>query len=166
MVARQTAISSGRKGRGAAEPASVRGGYLDSGERVRLEARPHSAALIRPLAPAIVLAVCGGALVIFGAPLAWALGVGGALLLLVAALVALLAVWRWDRTEVVLTSQKLFVSYGLAQRRAAAVRLERVGAVEVEQSPLGRLLGYGTVIAGNLEIPYVPRPSDICRLLS
>jgi hypothetical protein len=45
------------------------------------------------------------------------------------------------------------------------VRLERVGAVEVEQSPLGRLFGYGTVIAGNLEIPYVPRPSEICRLL-
>jgi hypothetical protein len=36
----------------------------------------------------------------------------------------------------------------------------------VEQSPLGRLLGYGTVIAGNLEIPYVARPSEICRLLS
>jgi hypothetical protein len=35
----------------------------------------------------------------------------------------------------------------------------------VEQSPLGRLLGYGTVIAGNLEIPYVPRPGEICRLL-
>jgi uncharacterized membrane protein YdbT with pleckstrin-like domain len=73
-------------------------------------------------------------------------------------------VWRWDRTEVVLTNDKLFVAYGLAQRRAAAVRLERV-AVEIEQSPFGRLLGYGTVIAGNLEIPYVPRPTEICRLL-
>jgi uncharacterized membrane protein YdbT with pleckstrin-like domain len=140
-------------------------GYLDAGEHVRLEARPHSAALARPLAPAIVLAVVGGVLVVAGAPLAWGLGVVGAFLLAGAAVVALVAVWRWDRTEVVLTDEKLFVAYGVAQRRAAAVRLERVGAVEVEQSPLGRLLGYGTVIAGNLEIPYVPRPSEICRLL-
>jgi uncharacterized membrane protein YdbT with pleckstrin-like domain len=132
---------------------------------VRLEARPHSAALVRPLAPALLLAALGGALVILGAPWVWALGVAGALLLGIAAFVALLAVWRWDRTEVVLTTEKLFVTYGLAQRRAAAVRLERVDAVEVEQSLLGRVLGYGTVIAGNLEIPYVSRPAEICRLM-
>jgi uncharacterized membrane protein YdbT with pleckstrin-like domain len=140
-------------------------GYLASGERIRLEARPHGAALVRPLAPAILLAVLGGALVVLGAPWAWMLGAAGAVLLAVAAGIAFLAVWRWDRTEVVLTDEKLFVTYGLAQRRAAAVRLERVGAVEVEQSLLGRVLGYGTVIAGNLEIPYVPRPAEICRLL-
>jgi uncharacterized membrane protein YdbT with pleckstrin-like domain len=132
---------------------------------VRLEARPHSAALVRPLAPALLLAALGGALVILGAPWVWPLGVAGALLLGIAAFVALLAVWRWDRTEVVLTTEKLFVTYGLAQRRAAAVRLERVDAVEVEQSLLGRVLGYGTVIAGNLEIPYVSRPAEICRLM-
>jgi uncharacterized membrane protein YdbT with pleckstrin-like domain len=140
-------------------------GYLDAGEQVRLEARPHGAALARPLAPALVLAVVGAALVLFGSRATWGIGLVGALLLTAGAGVALVAVWRWDRTHVVLTDEKLFIAYGLAQRRAAAVRLERVGAVEVEQSPLGRLLGYGTVIAGNLEIPYVPRPSEICRLL-
>ena len=138
--------------------------YLDSGEHVRLEARPHGAALARPLAPALVLAVVGAALVLFGAQASWGVGAVGALLLAAGAVVALVAVWRWDRTHVVLTDEKLFVEYGLAQRRAAAVRLERVGAVEVEQSPLGRLLGYGTVIAGNLEIPYVPDPGRVCRL--
>jgi uncharacterized membrane protein YdbT with pleckstrin-like domain len=139
-------------------------GYLAAGEHVRLEARPHGAALARPLAPALVLAIGGAALVLFGARATWGVALVGALLLAAGAVVALVAVWRWDRTHVVLTDEKLFVAYGLAQRRAAAVRLERV-AVEVEQSLLGRLLGYGTVIAGNLEIPYVPRPSEICRLL-
>jgi uncharacterized membrane protein YdbT with pleckstrin-like domain len=139
-------------------------GYLAAGEHVRLEARPHGAALARPLAPALVLAFGGAALVLFGARATWGVALVGALLLAAGAVVALVAVWRWDRTHVVLTDEKLFVAYGLAQRRAAAVRLERV-AVEVEQSLLGRLLGYGTVIAGNLEIPYVPRPSEICRLL-
>jgi hypothetical protein len=34
----------------------------------------------------------------------------------------------------------------------------------MEQSGLGRMLGYGTVIAGELEIPYVPDPRRVCSL--
>ncbi len=89
----------------------------------------------------------------------------GAGLLGAAAVLALAAVLRWDRTTLVLTSEKLFVVHGVLRRRAAAVRLSRVGAVEVEQSLLGRILGYGTLVAGNLEIPYVARPGDFCRLV-
>jgi hypothetical protein len=36
----------------------------------------------------------------------------------------------------------------------------------MEQSVLGRMLGYGTVIAGELEIPYVPNPRRVCSLAS
>ena len=82
-----------------------------------------------------------------------------------AAVVALRAVWGWERTRVVVTSEKLFVSYGTLRRRAASVRLNRVSTVEVEESALGRLLGYGTIVAGELEIPYVARPREVCRLL-
>lgn len=139
-------------------------GYLDPGEEVRLEARPHSVALARPLGRALLLALAGALLVLLGAPLAWGVGAAGALLLAAAALLALAAVWRWDRTEVVLTSEKLFVVHGIAQRRAAAVHLARIGPVEVEQTVLGHVLGYGTVIAGELEIPYVPDPGRVCRL--
>jgi hypothetical protein len=45
------------------------------------------------------------------------------------------------------------------------VRLERVGAVEVDQGLLGRLLGYGTLIAGPLEIKYVPQPRNVYRVV-
>ena len=64
------------------------------------------------------------------------------------------------------TTEKLFVVHGTVRRRAAAVRLARLGPVEVEQSLLGRLLGYGTVIAGELEIPYVPAPRELARLVA
>jgi membrane protein YdbS with pleckstrin-like domain len=64
------------------------------------------------------------------------------------------------------TTEKLLVVHGIARRRAAAVRFARVGPVEVEQGPVGRLLGYGTVIAGDLEIPYVPDPRRVGRLAS
>ena len=87
------------------------------------------------------------------------------MLLALGALLAVRAVWRWERTHVVVTSEKLFVVDGTLRRRAAAVRLSKVGAVEIEQTLLGRLLGYGTVIAGGLEIDYVARPRELTRLL-
>lgn len=136
-------------------------GYLEPGEEVRLEERPHAAALVRPIGRSLVLAFAGGVIVVI-APAS--LGLVGALLLAVAAALALAAVWRWDRTQLVVTSDKLFVIHGIAQRRAAAVRLARVGPVEMEQSVLGRMLGYGTVIAGDLEIPFVPDPARVCSL--
>jgi membrane protein YdbS with pleckstrin-like domain len=138
-------------------------GYLDPGETVRFEARPHTAALVRPLGRSVLLALMGGILVGLSPP--W-LGIVGALLLGLGALIALGAVLRWDRTSLVVTTDKLLVVHGLAQRRAAAVRLDRVGPVEVEQGLFGRMLGYGTLIAGDLEVPYVPDPRRVCRLAS
>lgn len=139
-------------------------GYLEPGESVRLESRPHGIALVGPLVRAFACVCAGGALLFFGARTTWALGAPGAVAVAVGAFLAFRAVLRWDRTKLVLTTRKLFVVYGLFRRRAAAVDLARVGAVEVEQGLLGRLLGYGTVVAGGLEIPYVSDPRTLCRL--
>jgi uncharacterized membrane protein YdbT with pleckstrin-like domain len=138
--------------------------YLEPGEEIVYEERPHSAALAVPLIRALGLTVVGAFLVLAGSVLTWGLGAVGVLLLAVAAFLALLEVWRWDRTQVVVTTEKLFVISGLAQRRAAAVRLARAGVVEMEQDALGRMLGYGTITAGNLEIPYVADPDRVCAL--
>jgi membrane protein YdbS with pleckstrin-like domain len=130
-------------------------------ERICLDARRHGVVLVRPLLRASVLALCGGAAFLGG----WPISAVGAALLIVAALVAITAVWRWDRTHVVLTTEKLFVVHGLLRRRAAAVQLARVGAVEVEQGLLGRLLGYGTIVVGDLEISAVPKPRRLAELI-
>jgi len=131
-------------------------------ERIVVHARRHGIVLARPLARAGAAAVAGGACLVAG----WPFSPAGAALLVVAAVAATAAVWRWDRTQVVLTTEKLFVVHGVVRRRAAAVRLERVGAVEMEQSLLGRLLGYGTVFAGELEISYVAGPRGLVERLS
>jgi hypothetical protein len=136
--------------------------YLDPGEHVRLETRQHGVVLARPLLRALVLAGAGAALVVSGMPVAWPLGVAGAAALGLGALVALRAVLRWDRTLLVVTSQKLLVLHGVVRRRAAASALGPGGAIEVEQGLVGRMLGYGTVVAGELEVPYVPDPSRLC----
>ena len=55
--------------------------------------------------------------------------------------------------------------HGVARRRAAGVRLGQVAALEWEQGILGRLLGYGTIIAGDFEVPYVPARGRMTELI-
>ena len=132
-----------------------------SDEHVYLDERRHGVVLIRPLSRALALAALGGT----GLVLGWPVSLAGLVLLVVAAAVALLAVWRWDRTHVVVTNEKLFVVHGVLRKQAAAVRLAKVSTVEIEQSLAGRLLGYGTIVAGDLEIACVPHPRELCGLV-
>ncbi len=129
-----------------------------------IEARLHGAALARPLGRALLLSLPATAVVVLGAPRAWPLGVVGAVALALAALGALRAVLAWDRTRVLVTRERVVVVHGLLRRRTAAVALSPGGALEVDQGLVGRLLGFGTVIAGDLEIPYVADPRSVCRL--
>jgi uncharacterized membrane protein YdbT with pleckstrin-like domain len=130
-------------------------------ERVCLDERRHVIVLAAPLVRAAGLAVLGIGCMAIG----WPASILGVLLQTLAAAIALRAVWAWERTRVVLTTEKLFVVHGTLRRRAAAVRLSRLGAVEIEQGLLGRLLGYGTIVAGDLEITYVPEPRRIYGLV-
>jgi uncharacterized membrane protein YdbT with pleckstrin-like domain len=130
-------------------------------ERVCLDERRHAVVLAGPLVRAFGLAVVGIGCMAIG----WPASIVGVLLQGGAAIIALRAVWKWERTRVVLTTEKLFVVHGTLHRRAAAVRLSRVGAVEIEQSLAGRLLGYGTIVAGELEIDYVPEPRRVYGLV-
>jgi hypothetical protein len=100
-------------------------------QRIRL----HAVALVRPFAKAVALAGAGGVL----ASLGWPLTPFGAVALGAGALVAVRAVWRWDQTVLLVTPQTL--------------------AVVVERPLLGRVLGYGTIVAGETEIPHVRLPN-------
>jgi hypothetical protein len=130
-------------------------------ERICLDARRHGVVLARPLAQAVVLAVAGAVLLLQ----TWPLQVPGAALVVAASLVALRAVWLWERSHLVVTTEKLFVVDGTIRRRASAVRLRTVENLELEQTLPGRLLGYGTLVAGPLEIDHVPAPRDVYRLV-
>jgi len=100
-----------------------------------------------------VLALAGGACFLAPWTPVWA---AGAVLLGLAALIAVVAVTRWDRTHLSVTGNALVVEHGVLNRRTASISLN--GTVfEVERTLLGRVLGYGTVVAGELEIDCVPR---------
>jgi uncharacterized membrane protein YdbT with pleckstrin-like domain len=130
-------------------------------EPTYLDARQHAVVLVVPFAKAIVLTAAGGFLVVRGGLLA----APGAAACAVGALLALRAVWRWERTRVVVTSETVAVAHGTLRRRTASVPLDGLDAVEIEQSLLGRALGYGTLILGPLEIDHVPRPAAVTRVV-
>ena len=130
-------------------------------ERVCLDERRHAVVLALPFLRALCLAALGIGLMAIG----WPASILGVALQALGAVIALRAVWAWEQTRVVLTTDKLFVVHGTLRKRAAAVRLARIGAVEIEQGVVGRLLGYGTIVAGDLEIEYVPKPRDVYGLV-
>ena len=83
--------------------------------------------------------------------------IAGAVLLLLAALLIVVAVARWDRTHLVLRGNEFTVIHGVLHRKSVRVKIDPGCPVEVERSLLGRVLGYGTLIAGELEVDAVPR---------
>jgi uncharacterized membrane protein YdbT with pleckstrin-like domain len=124
-----------------------------------IETHRHGIALARPLSRALLLALAGAAC--FLGP--WTpLLVLGAVLFALAAAIAVVGVTRWDRTHLAVTKNAFVVEYGFMRRRSATISLN--GTVfEIERPLLGRILGYATVVAGELEIDCVPR--RLTRLL-
>lgn len=133
----------------------------NDGEEIYLDARRHGIVLARPLVWALVLATLGGVLL----TLPWPGSAVGAVAVAFGTVVALRAVWKWERTRVVVTPEKVFVVDGTWRRRARSVRLGAVEAVELQQSFPGQLLGYGTVVVGTLALDHVPRPKQVYRLV-
>jgi membrane protein YdbS with pleckstrin-like domain len=130
-------------------------------EQVFVDERRHGIVLLRPLGRALLLALLGAT----GVLLNWPASIAGVFLLFAAAVDALVAVLRWDRTHVIVTTERLSVVHGVVRRRAAAVGLTKVATVEVDQSLLGRMLGYGTLVAGDLEIDCVPRAREVSAVV-
>jgi uncharacterized membrane protein YdbT with pleckstrin-like domain len=130
-------------------------------EQVCLEARRHGIVLARPLGRALGLALAGALIFLLG----WPATVLGALVLAAAAVLALGAVWKWERTRVVVTTEKVYVVNGTLHRRASAVRLRSIESLGLDMTLPGRILGYGTVLAGTLELDHVPRPREFYRLV-
>jgi uncharacterized membrane protein YdbT with pleckstrin-like domain len=130
-------------------------------EHVCLDARRHSVVLLRPLVRAVLFSLAG--LVLLALP--WPAPVAGAALQALAAVGALIAVIRWDRTRFVVTTEKVFLVHGVTRRRASAVMVRSCRLVALEQTLPGRVLGYGTLQAGPLEVEYVPHARDVRDLV-
>jgi len=131
-------------------------------EEVYLDARLHGAVLARPIVRSSMLVLLGVAAMLV--PFV-AATVVGALLIAAGAFFTLRAVWQWERTHLVVTTEKVYLLNGTLHRRTKAVRLKTIEAVEIDQSLVGQLFGYGTVFVGPLKVGHIAHPNDVCDLV-
>ena len=89
-------------------------------EEIYLDARLHGAVLARPIFRSAMLVVLG--IVAMLVPYA-AAAVVGAVLIAAGAFFTLRAVWQWERTHLVVTTEKVYLLNGTLHRRSKAVRL-------------------------------------------
>jgi uncharacterized membrane protein YdbT with pleckstrin-like domain len=127
--------------------------HLIEGETIIYETRLHWIVLIAPVVLGSLFALTGvGMLVLSGRTSAdqsaahQSLVAIGAAFFLVAFIFIARGVLVRDATEMTVTNKRVFVKVGLAARRTIELLLSRVESIGVEESVMGRMLGYGTVI--------------------
>ena len=131
-------------------------GYIEHnlvpGETVLYKTRLHWIVLVRPLFVGLVLGSIGLAFVVGG----WeASGKDrsyggmiflGALLSVGASISFVGGFMRKSSTEVALSNRRVLIKTGFLSRKTTEVTLSKVESVGVEESALGRMLGYGDVV--------------------
>jgi hypothetical protein len=132
-------------------------GYIDrnltDGETVIYETRLHWIVMVRPIVLACVLVVIAGFVFYYpqinasldAKTLHLLEGAGG--LFLIAALISvIIGALRRNATEMAVTNHRVVIKLGIVGRRTIEMILNKVESIEVKESALGRMLGYGTII--------------------
>lgn len=70
-------------------------------------------------------------------------------------LIAFIKIWT---TELAITNKRIIAKFGLISRSTIEMRLEKVETVQVDQSILGRILNYGSVVVSGAGAPRAPIP--------
>ncbi|RDH40297.1 MAG: PH domain-containing protein [Candidatus Aquirickettsiella gammari] len=131
--------------------------YIDkillSDEKLIYRSHPHWIIFFRPVI-SLLLAICA---------FYWGLILMADLAGLITLLSCLSALMVYYTSEFGITNQRVIIKLGFIRRYSFENALNRIEAVEVEQSILGRLLDYGTIrirgVGGSAELfPAVPNP--------
>jgi membrane protein YdbS with pleckstrin-like domain len=144
---------------------------LVQGEFVHYRARLHWIVLVGPF---VVSAVCGivGLLLVAVAVIFWmdneaiqSAFLTGIVAVQVAGWIILLGLLHRALAEIAITNRRILKSGGLIRRRTVQLSLPNIKSVDTRQSPMGHMLGYGSIIvvaSGKTNRPfrYVPGPLD------
>ena len=149
--------------------------YLMDDESIELETRRHIGVLFAP--GLVALAGVIGALAIGwfvspndgGDPVD--LMVGG-----VGAFLVMRFLWRileWRATTTVITNKRLFKISGVVSRKVSSLPLARLTDLTYRRPVLGRLLGYGEIVAesagsqhGSVRLDHLPKPDRSYRTIA
>ena len=131
--------------------------YLTSnlvpGERVIYQTRLHWVVMLGYLLVGCLLIAAGAGLLYYATTQAGfeiatihILQGTGAGLFVAGLLVILLGMARRNATEMAVTNRRVVVKMGLASRRTIEMLLNKVESIEVSETTMGRLLGYGAIV--------------------
>ncbi len=137
---------------------------LQPGETVIYATSLHWLVYLRAIVLLVIALICLLLAGSFNSPVVLlALQIIAALFCLLALLSALGALIRRATTELAVTDRRVIFKTGVLQRHSMEINRSKVETVGVDQSILGRLLGYGTVVVrgtgGSFEpIAYIGDP--------
>lgn len=148
---------------------------LIEGESVFYRARLHWIVMLWPALAGACVGVLGIGLLVGGVynSARWggfsgAMGIVGFLLFLGAVVLIGGGIVRRNATEIAVTDRRVLIKTGIVNRKTLELLLSRIESIGVNESPLGRMLGYGTVIlrgTGGTPEPFdrIARPLDFRR---
>jgi uncharacterized membrane protein YdbT with pleckstrin-like domain len=128
-------------------------GYVEknliTGETVSYKARLHWLLFIKPALIAIVILTMAG-LIFYAADLWQKLSEQTSVLIwigvvVIAGIPILSALLTWRSAEFAVTNKRVILKTGFVQSKTAEMFLNKIESVGVNQSIMGRVLGYGTV---------------------
>jgi uncharacterized membrane protein YdbT with pleckstrin-like domain len=133
---------------------------LVAGETLLYQTRHHWIVLLGPVLVSLLLEIPGMVFLVesvvhktpkLSAPGNTDLGAGGLaiiglLLLLAGVAVLVFGLAKRNATEMAVTNKRVLIKTGLASRRTLDLMLARVESIAVEETFLGRIFGYGSVI--------------------
>ena len=131
-------------------------GYVDDnlvpGETVAYSTFPHWIVFAPALMGGGLLDLAGTGLLVAafltrepGGPLSVPMIVAGAILMLAGSVWLAIGAIRWKATEITVTTRRVLIKSGVLTIHTTEVLLSKVESVAIEQSPMGRMLGFGKV---------------------
>ncbi len=127
--------------------------HLIDGESIAYETRLHWVVLLVPVTLAVLFDLTGVVLLVLSmrstgvkGATSEAMMIAGVVLLAIGSVLLARGVLMRNATEMTVTNKRVFVKVGLAARRTVELLLSRIESIGVEETVMGRMLGYGTVI--------------------
>jgi uncharacterized membrane protein YdbT with pleckstrin-like domain len=65
---------------------------------------------------------------------------------------------KYKTTELAITTRRVIAKFGFIRRRTVELNINKVESIQVDQSVMGRILGYGTLVISGAGTPQAPIP--------